>query len=39
MRIFKQSSYSEIAGQLGCNENTVKTQIRRGRAQLAEWMA
>ncbi|REE78737.1 RNA polymerase sigma-70 factor (ECF subfamily) [Paenibacillus taihuensis] len=38
LRLFKQSSYSEIAGKLGCNENTVKTHIRRGRAQLAEWL-
>lgn len=38
LRIFKQLSYSEIAVQLGCNENTVKTHIRRGRAQLAEWL-
>jgi DNA-directed RNA polymerase specialized sigma24 family protein len=29
-------SYKEIAGQLKCTENTVKTLIRRGRQRLAE---
>ncbi|WP_372663710.1 RNA polymerase sigma factor [Cohnella sp.] len=35
LRIFKQFSYGEFARKLGCSENTVKSFIRRGKAQLA----
>jgi RNA polymerase sigma factor (sigma-70 family) len=38
LRVFKQYSYNEISRQLGCPENTVKSCIRRGRAQLSKWL-
>lgn len=34
LRIFKQFSYREIARALDCSENTVKSFIRRGKAQI-----
>ncbi|MBP1996100.1 RNA polymerase sigma factor [Paenibacillus eucommiae] len=36
LRIYKQSSYREIARQLDCSENTVKSFVRRGKAQLSK---
>jgi len=36
LRITHDFSYSEIAGQLGCSENTVKTLIHRGRMGLSD---
>ncbi|WP_054023584.1 RNA polymerase sigma factor [Bacillus sp. FJAT-28004] len=38
LRIYKQFSYEEIASLLDCSENTVKSYIRRGRAQLSKWL-
>ncbi|RKP56960.1 sigma-70 family RNA polymerase sigma factor [Cohnella endophytica] len=38
MRIYKQISYGDIARQLDCSENTVKSYIRRGKSQLSKWM-
>ncbi|MBW5446831.1 sigma-70 family RNA polymerase sigma factor [Cohnella sp. CFH 77786] len=38
LRVYGHSSCREIARQLGCPENTVKTFLRRGRLQLAEWL-
>lgn len=38
LRIYGQYSYGEIARQLGCPENTVKAWMRRGKAQLSEWL-
>lgn len=38
LRIYRQCSYGEIARQLGCPENTVKAYMRRGKAQLSEWL-
>lgn len=38
MRIYEQSSYGDIARRLGCSENTIKTCIRRGKAQLSKWL-
>jgi RNA polymerase sigma factor (sigma-70 family) len=38
LRVFEHCSYGEISRRLGCPENTVKSCIRRGRAQLSRWL-
>ncbi|GGD58721.1 RNA polymerase sigma factor [Paenibacillus nasutitermitis] len=38
LRIYRHSSYEEIARMLDCSQNTVKTFIRRGKAQLSKWL-
>jgi RNA polymerase sigma factor (sigma-70 family) len=38
LRVFEQRSYGEISRLLGCSENTIKSCIRRGRAQLSRWL-
>ncbi|MCD9026212.1 RNA polymerase sigma factor [Cohnella silvisoli] len=38
LRIYKQTSYGEIAQLLDCSENTVKSFVRRGKSQLSKWL-
>jgi len=38
LRIYKHFSYGEIAKLLGCSENTIKSCMRRGKAQLLHWL-
>ncbi|MFC4600133.1 RNA polymerase sigma factor [Cohnella hongkongensis] len=39
LRLYKQYSCREIARVLGCSENTVKSDIRRGKRQLSQWLS
>ncbi len=39
LRFYKEYSCGEIARVLGCSENTVKSDIRRGKMQLSKWLA
>lgn len=39
MRLVQGATYENIAAALGCNENTVRTHVARGRETLARWLS